>query len=135
MKLSHIANMKKSEFIDEVAQKTSISKKDIDLVLNGAMETIKEALIKNDTVTFMGFGSFGTVVTSAKQTKLPGSGKIIDVPAGKRVKFKVGKNLKDSVFESTTDEDVRIAEEAKKPAPAVAPKVEETKKTKVKKKK
>jgi DNA-binding protein HU-beta len=102
--------MKKSEFIDEIAKKTSISKKDIDLVMSGAMETIKESLMANKTITFMGFGSFSTVMTTAKKTKLPGSGRIIDVPAGKRVKFKVGKNLKESVFESTTEEDIKEVE-------------------------
>jgi len=89
--------MKKAEFIDAVAEKAGLSKKDANEALNAILETITEALKDGKTVSFIGFGSFSTVERAAREARVPLTGKTVQIPARKAVKFKVGKSLKDSV--------------------------------------
>jgi len=89
--------MKKAEFIDAVASKAGLSKKDASSVVDAAIETITEALKAGKSVSFIGFGSFSTVERAARTARVPGTDKVVDVPATTAVKFKVGKQLKDAV--------------------------------------
>jgi len=89
--------MKKAEFIDAVASKAELSKKDVNAVIDAAIETITEALKAGKSVSFIGFGSFTTVDRAARTARVPGTDKVVEVPATKAVKFKVGKQLKDAV--------------------------------------
>lgn len=89
--------MKKAEFIDAVAAKSGLSKKDTNEALNAILETITEALKAKKTVSFIGFGSFSTVERAAREARVPLTGKKVQIPKRNAVKFKVGKSLKDSV--------------------------------------
>jgi len=89
--------MKKAEFIETVAKKSGLSKKDANEALSAILETITEALKDGKTVSFIGFGSFSTVKRAAREARIPLTGKKVQIPARNAVKFKVGKTLKDSV--------------------------------------
>ncbi|HFU74704.1 MAG TPA: HU family DNA-binding protein [Arcobacter sp.] len=89
--------MKKAEFIEAVANKSGLSKKDANEALSAILETITEALKNEQTVNFIGFGSFSTVKRSAREARVPLTGKKVQIPERNAVKFKVGKSLKDSV--------------------------------------
>ncbi len=89
--------MKKADFINAVAEKAGLSKKDTQKVIDAALEVITEALKKGDDVTFIGFGTFTTTKRAAREAKVPGTNKVVKVPATRVVKFKVGKKLKDAV--------------------------------------
>jgi len=89
--------MKKAEFIDAVAEKSGLSKKDTNIALDAILETITDALKAKKTVSFIGFGSFSTVERAAREARVPLTGKTVQIPARNAVKFKVGKSLKDAV--------------------------------------
>ena len=89
--------MNKAEFIDAVAEKTGLSKKDTKIALEATLETISEALAKGDSVSFIGFGTFLVSPRAARTARVPGTGAEVKVPETKVAKFKVGKALKDSV--------------------------------------
>jgi DNA-binding protein HU-beta len=89
--------MKKAEFIEAVADKAGLSKKDTNEALTAILETITDALKSGKTVSFIGFGSFSTVRRAAREARVPLTGKTVKIPARNAVKFKVGKSLKDSV--------------------------------------
>ncbi len=89
--------MRKAEFIDVVSEKSGLSKKDANEALNAILETITDALKEGKTVSFIGFGSFSTVERAAREARVPLTGKTVQIPARKAVKFKVGKSLKDAV--------------------------------------
>ena len=89
--------MKKADFIQAVAEKAGLSKKDSLKVVDAALEVIQNALVAGDSVSFIGFGTFGTADRAARKARVPGTKKVIDVPASKAVKFKVGKKLKEAV--------------------------------------
>ncbi len=89
--------MKKAEFIQAVAEKAGLSKKDTQTVIDAALETITEALKEGKQVSFIGFGTFLTTQRAPRKAKVPGTDKIVEIPATRGVKFKVGKKLKDAV--------------------------------------
>ena len=89
--------MKKAEFITQVASKSGLSKKDTEAVIDMALETITEALVKRDSVSFLGFGSFTAVRKEAREITIPGTTKKVKVPAKFSVRFKPGKLLKEAV--------------------------------------
>jgi len=89
--------MKKAEFIDAVAEKTGLSKKDTTETLNAMLETIESALVAKKSISFIGFGTFSTAERAARTARVPGTDKTVQVPATTAVKFKVGKKLKEAV--------------------------------------
>jgi len=89
--------MKKAEFIAQVAVKSGLSKKDTEIVMDMALETITEALVARDSVSFLGFGSFSAVRKEAREIIIPGTDKRVQVPAKYSVRFKSGKLLKEAV--------------------------------------
>jgi DNA-binding protein HU-beta len=89
--------MNKAEFIDAVAAKAGLSKKDAKGAVDAALETITEELVKGDSVSFIGFGTFSTAARAARTAKVPGTDRTVNVAATTVAKFKVGKALKDAV--------------------------------------
>ena len=89
--------MNKSEFIDAVAEKTGLTKKDCKALVDANLEVITEALAKSDSVAFVGFGTFSVADRAARTARVPGTGAEVKVPAKKAVRFKVGPILKNSV--------------------------------------
>ena len=89
--------MKKAEFIDAVAAKTGLSKKDTANTLEAMLETIQGVLVKKGSISFIGFGTFSTSERAERTARVPGTDKVVKVPATTAVKFKVGKKLKDAV--------------------------------------
>lgn len=89
--------MNKSEFIDAVASKTGLTKKDAGSVLEATLETITEALSKGDSVSFIGFGTFSTSKRAARSGVNPSTGAKIQISESTVAKFKAGTKLKEAV--------------------------------------
>ena len=89
--------MKKADFISNVAQKSGLSKKDTETVIEAALETITEALKARENVSFLGFGSFSAVKKNERDITIPGTTRKVKVPAKYSVRFKPGKLLKEAV--------------------------------------
>lgn len=89
--------MTKTELAANVAEKSGITKKDADHILNAVFETIKQALVEGDKVQVIGFGTFEIRSRSARKGRNPQTGEEIDIPASKLPSFKAGKALKEAV--------------------------------------
>lgn len=89
--------MNKQEFIDQVADKADLSKKDAGAALDAVLATITETLSKGGEVTFSGFGKFHVTERSARKGINPATGQQIDIAAKKLPKFSAGASLKKSV--------------------------------------
>ena len=87
--------MKKNELVEKVAKKTGISKKDVNEVITTTLETMEEAFKNNEKINFMGFGSFEVVTRAPRKARAPRTGRIVEVPETKTVKFKISKKLKE----------------------------------------
>jgi DNA-binding protein HU-beta len=92
--------MKKADFIQAVSEKAGLSKKDTQKAVDAALETINDALVAGKSVSFIGFGTFSTAARAARKARVPGTDRVVDVPATTAVKFKVGKKLKEAVAKS-----------------------------------
>ena len=89
--------MNKTELIAAVAEKAGISKKDADSAVNAVMDTIVEAVAKQDKVQLVGFGTFEVRERSERKGRDPRTNKEITIPASKVPAFKVGKAFKAAV--------------------------------------
>jgi len=89
--------MNKVEFIDAVASKTGLSKKEAKVSLESILEVITETLTQGDSISFIGFGSFSTAKRAARIARVPSTGAEVKVPATTVAKFKVGSKLKEAV--------------------------------------
>ena len=89
--------MTKTELIHKVAEDCGLSQKDVGSCLNSIIETIQKELKNGGDVVIPGFGSFSITERSARQARNFKTGELMDVPATKTVKIKVGKTLKDAV--------------------------------------
>ena len=92
--------MNKAKFIDAVAAKTGLSKKDAKGAVEAVLDTITEALVKKESVNFIEFGTFTTADRAARTARVPGTNKTVEVPAKTVAKFKASKALKDAVLAS-----------------------------------
>ncbi len=89
--------MNKAELINAVAEKTGLSKKDTEAVINASVDAITEALQQSDKVQLVGFGSFDVKARAERIGRTPRTKEQISIPASKVPVFKPGKALKDAV--------------------------------------
>ena len=86
--------MNKAEFVKLLAKNMDTKITEADKALNIVFATIGEAIAKEDQLRFVGFGTFKTTVTKARDVKTP-NGKIAQVPEKRLVRFSVGNELKE----------------------------------------
>ncbi len=89
--------MNKTELIAAVAEKTGLTKKDAERVVNATFETITASLAKGDKVAVSGFGNFEVKAREARVGRNPRTKETIQIPATKLPAFKAAKALKDAV--------------------------------------
>lgn len=89
--------MNKSEFIDAVADKASLSKADAAKAVDAMMEVVGDALKAGDQVALIGFGTFLNRRREARDGRNPRTGETIKIAAANVPAFKAGKALKDAV--------------------------------------
>ncbi len=89
--------MTKSQLIDAVAQRSSITKSRAEQVVNCVFEAMTQALEAGDGIEIRGFGSFTVRHYPAYLGRNPRTGKPVPVPAKRLPFFKVGKELKELV--------------------------------------
>lgn len=89
--------MTKQDLVDSIAKDAGITKAAAEKAVNSFVKTVTKALTKGDKLSLVGFGSFSVVKTAARKGMNPQTKKPIQIPAGKRPKFTVGKALKDAV--------------------------------------
>ena len=89
--------MNKAQLIDAMAEKAGLTKADAKKSLDAFVEATSDALKNGDRVALIGFGSFSVASRSARTGRNPQSGKTIEIPEKKVVKFKPGAELADAI--------------------------------------
>ena len=89
--------MSKADLVNVVAAKTEMKKKDVELVVNAALDAIVEAMKAGDKVQLIGFGTFEVKATAAREGRNPKTGEAITIPAGKKPAFSPSKAMKDAI--------------------------------------
>ncbi len=89
--------MTKNELIEAVAQSAELNKKQADAAVNAVIDTITDALEKDEKVVLVGFGTFEVRERKARTGRNPATKEEIQIPASKAPVFKAGKGLKTRV--------------------------------------
>ena len=89
--------MNKTELIAAVAEKTGLTKKDAERVVNATFETVTASLAKGEKVAVAGFGNFEVKAREARVGRNPRTKEEIKIPATRLPAFKASKTLKDIV--------------------------------------
>ncbi|MFO1519276.1 MAG: HU family DNA-binding protein [bacterium] len=89
--------MNKSELIEIISQKTGMTKKKAEDVVNLIFDSMTDALVKNERIEIRGFGSFVNRNYEAYTGRNPRTSESIQVKPKRLPYFKVGKELKERV--------------------------------------
>ena len=87
----------KADIVDEIADKTGVTKKQAADAFEVIIASITKSLKKGERVQLPGFGSFAVSKRGARQGRNPATGATIQIKASKSVRFKMGKDLKDTL--------------------------------------
>ena len=80
--------MTKQEFVDAVAAKSGLSRREAAGAVDAVLETITETLTKRDQISFTGFGKFATSDRKARMGVNPRNpGEKVHIPAATVPKF------------------------------------------------
>ena len=88
--------MNKTELVQSVSEKVSLSKKQVHEIIEATFGTISEALAEGDSVALVGFGTFSVKARAARKGVNPKTGETIQIKATNAPVFKSGKLLKDA---------------------------------------
>ena len=89
--------MNKTQFIDAVAQKAGMSKREAEAAVNAMTAVIADELKAGEKVQLIGFGTFEVKARAARSGRNPKTGETITIAASKAPTFSAGKALKDAV--------------------------------------
>jgi DNA-binding protein HU-beta len=87
----------KSDLIAQIAGELHTSRLSANRLLDTVLGKIREGLREEGTVTITGFGTFEVKERKARVGRNPHTGEPIQIEAGRRVGFRVGKGLKQLV--------------------------------------
>jgi len=89
--------MTKNEFVDRVAARAELSKKDASTAVDAVIQEIEAALGAGEEVNFTGFGKFHVAERGAREGRNPRTGETMTIAASKVPRFTAGSGLKKAV--------------------------------------
>jgi len=92
--------MTKKEFVDDIAIRGEITKKEAENLVNLFLETVSDNLERGNSVGFVGWGKWEVMKRAAREVRNPQTGNKMKIKAKKVVKFRVGKALEEKIAKS-----------------------------------
>ena len=89
--------MNKAELLRAISDKSGVTVKDTERVVNAFIDAVAEAMSKGGEINLIGFGTFSVAKRAARTARNFKTKELIDIPAANAVQFKAGKKLKDAV--------------------------------------
>ncbi|MDR1506002.1 MAG: integration host factor subunit beta [Treponema sp.] len=97
----------KTELVDAVYEKTGIVRKDIKVVVDLALEGIKDALADGTVIELRGFGTFEIRRRKGRlKARNPKTGESVSVTSHGIAAFRPGRELKQAVWNVDSREDI-----------------------------
>lgn len=87
--------MTKADLIEKAHTRTGVAKGKVQEVIDAAFAELGEALASGEFYTHTGFGKFSIQSQAERIGRNPRTGQEITIPASRRIKFSMGKALKD----------------------------------------
>ena len=89
--------MNKSELVTQISHELHTSKLAAAHLLDTVLDGIRRGLREEGTVTLTGFGTFEVKTRKPRVGRNPHTGEPIQIQAGRRIGFRMGKALRESV--------------------------------------
>jgi DNA-binding protein HU-beta len=89
--------MNKAEFVEKIAEKSELTRRDAEIAVDATLETIEEELSRGSEITLTGFGKFHVADRGARQGRNPQTGQAIQIKAARVPRFSAGSKLKQVV--------------------------------------
>lgn len=89
--------MTKAEIVNQVAERTGMSRKDAMQAVELFLDSIKTGLKNGEKISLVGFGTFFLKEKKARNGRNPRTGQRISIPAKKIATFKPGKAFRQLV--------------------------------------
>ncbi len=89
--------MNKATLVNYIANKTGMTKKDVNASLDAMVDAVVSTVSKGDSVTLTGFGTFLSVHRQATTKRNPKTGAAVSVKAKNVPKFRAGKAFREAV--------------------------------------
>jgi DNA-binding protein HU-beta len=89
--------MNKSELIALTAERSGMTKKDTERIINAALDAVSAAMADGDKVQLSGFGAFDVKTREARVGRNPHTKEAVNIPATKVPVFKPSKALRDLI--------------------------------------
>lgn len=86
--------MRKQDIVDKIYEETGLPKKDIMIVVNSFLETMKEAFKSEERIELRGFGVFEVKRRKPRIGRNPRTREEVKIPARKVITFKPSKLIK-----------------------------------------
>jgi DNA-binding protein HU-beta len=87
----------KGDVITAIAESAGISKKEAAAAFDAFVGYISDSCTRGERCAIPGLGSFSISSRKAREGRNPRTNEKINIPASKNVRFKAGKDLRDSV--------------------------------------
>lgn len=87
--------MIKSDLVERVMQATDLPKPKASDAVNALFDSMKNALLRGDRIELRGFGVFQVKDRKRGIGRNPKTGREVEIPPGKTIRFKPGKALRD----------------------------------------
>ncbi|HET9950473.1 MAG TPA: HU family DNA-binding protein [Candidatus Eisenbacteria bacterium] len=89
--------MTKADLVDEIAERTGLTKKDVADTVDEFLQAVSRALATGKHIEIRGFGTFKVKDRKSRLARNPRTGESVPVPPRRVPVFKVSKELKDIV--------------------------------------
>lgn len=86
--------MNKAQFVEKICKETSLSKSQVEKVLDGSIEVIKSSISEGNDVKLVGFGIFDSIQKKERKGRNPKTGLSLVIPSCKVPRFRPGKDFK-----------------------------------------
>lgn len=87
----------KTQMVDLISERTTLSKKQSAEAIDCVIDIMIQALKDDKSVGLPGLGTLSITHTAARMGVRPGTNERIEIPAGKKVRFKIATTLKSNL--------------------------------------
>jgi len=99
--------MNKYDFVRLIAVNEDLTIDEATAMTNSVLKGISDALKKEQSLNFIGFGKFDIVQRAARKGRNPKTGEELFIPAQRKITFKPGKHLNDHVLNESKEKTKR----------------------------
>ena len=92
-----MATITKKELVDKIAEKTGVTQSNVKPIVQQFLDEITSELVKSNRLEFREFGIFEVKERATRTSQNPKTLEPVEVPAKRKVKFKMGRVMREGV--------------------------------------